>query len=70
MKIHSKRRFWIEVEDAQDFSHQDNFVLMRREDFERLHRLLLQAKAGYSFRFPQEFHFWNMIFRSDAPYDA
>lgn len=68
--MHSKRRFWIEVEDAGDFSHKDKFVLMRTEDFERLHRLLLRAKAGYSIRFPQEFHFWNMIFRGDEPYDA
>lgn len=70
MMMHSKLRFWIEVEDAKDFSHKERYVLLREEEFEELKEWLsLQTRLRQLPQTPQV-HFWNMTFRSDPPYDA
>jgi len=68
--MHRKRRFWIEVENAEDFTSREPYVLMLEEDFNALQQWLrIQTQLH---RLPQipDIHFWNMTFRSDTPYDA
>ena len=52
--MHSKLRFWIEVEDAKDFSHKERYVLLREEEFEELKEwLTLQMRLYNLPRTPQ-----------------
>ena len=68
--MHRKRRFWIEVENAEDFTPRERYVLMGAEDFETLQQWLRIQRQHYSLPPVPDIHFWNMVFRSDTPYDA
>lgn len=68
--MHRKRRFWIEVENAEDFTPRERYILLAADDFDTLQAWLrLQTRLHPLPPIP-DIHFWNMIFRSDVPYDA
>ena len=43
---------------------------MGAEDFETLQQWLRIQRQHYSLPPVPDIHFWNMVFRSDTPYDA
>lgn len=65
----NRHRFWIEIQNKEDFSPGDRYVILSEKDFEIL-REWMSAQARLTHLQPPQVHFWDMSFKSEMHYDA